>query len=147
MGTQRRIARSQRPDGHVQHVAPQRGAPQRGASRFTASYLSWLSREQEGLRLGRSTGSSASLTEGHSGQLFFETALLLRIEGTRQAVGQLNEAFSLLFPRFDGRLGWHSPRVHQGAQVCPAKEDEADLRYRAIMSPWLNYSFDTSTTT
>ena len=36
---------------------------------------------------------TASLTEGHAGELFFETALLLRIADICQAVRQLKEAF------------------------------------------------------
>ena len=47
---------------------------------------------------GRSTGSSASLTEGHAGEFFLETFLLLRIAGAREAVGAFEEALFFLLP-------------------------------------------------
>src|ERR1700738_4185376 len=49
----------------------------------------------------RSTGCWALLTEGQDGQLLLETGLLFHIAGTRQAVGQLEEAFPFLLPGFD----------------------------------------------
>lgn len=51
-----------------------------------------------------STGSSASITESHAGQLLFEEALLLRISTLRQAIRHLEKAPLLLLLR--GKAGF-----------------------------------------
>ena len=60
-----------------------------------------LACEQEGLRVFSFT---TLLTEGHAGQFCLETFLIFRIAGMRQAVGQLEDAFSFQLPGFDTGL-------------------------------------------
>lgn len=53
-----------------------------------------------GREVGGSTGSSASRTEGHTREVFFELFLLLRVGGARQPIGQIEEPLLLPFLGF-----------------------------------------------
>ena len=69
----------------------------------------------------RSTGSSASLTEGHAGEFFLETFLLLRVAGAREAVCKFEETLFFLLPGIepgldevgDDAAGARLPRLRQ----------------------------------
>jgi len=86
----------------IQHAAPVTEVSVR-ASLLKFLPFGGLAREQEGLRVFSFAADLEGaevllLTEGHAGEFFLETLLLLRIAGARQAVGELEEALSFLLP-------------------------------------------------
>src|SRR6266446_5009310 len=70
----------------------------RGPRRCSCARAASRTGGREAPEEARSTGSSASLTEGHAGEFFLETFLLLRVAGAREAVGEFEETLFFLLP-------------------------------------------------